>query len=403
MKLIPILILVSFFALNEAIAQWVVTNVPSNVTVQSIATNDGNIYAGTDGNGIYHSTDGGANWSQLSTGLTTQKVTAIGFSGPYIFVGTNGNGVYRSSDQGGSWAQANFGLSNLNIRDLTVHISAVFAATNGGGVFRSLDSAKTWVQVNAGFAVTSVRSLLAHNTFLFAGTQGDGVYRTNNNGDSWTRVSNGLPPTTDYFLLSANSTTLFVGTGLSYFRSVSNGDGWADVGQIAGASFVTALHAGESSLFAGTYVSGVFRNSVGDTGWITITNGLTNTGIRSLALVGNYLYTGTTGGLWRRPTSEITFVKRDLHPIPRSYTLEQNYPNPFNPSTAIEFSIPHSGMTTLNIFNLLGEEVEALVAGELSAGRHLVKWDAKGKASGIYFYRLQAGEFTETKKLILLQ
>lgn len=89
--------------------------------------------------------------------------------------------------------------------------------------------------------------------------------------------------------------------------------------------------------------------------------------------------------------------------IPVSFGLEQNYPNPFNPSTTIKFSLPKTSYVTLRVLNILGEEVSTLVSQELLAGTHRTVWDAISMPSGVYFYRLQAGEFTETKKLILLR
>ncbi len=97
--------------------------------------------------------------------------------------------------------------------------------------------------------------------------------------------------------------------------------------------------------------------------------------------------------------------------VPGEFSLFQNYPNPFNPSTTLGFSLPRSGFVTLKLYNTLGEEVATLVSENLTAGRHNVEWDASRFASGVYFYRLsvptsrdgQAGEFVETKKLILLR
>jgi len=89
--------------------------------------------------------------------------------------------------------------------------------------------------------------------------------------------------------------------------------------------------------------------------------------------------------------------------IPKEYKLAQNYPNPFNPSTTIKYSIPSSEFITLKVFDVLGNEVETLVNEEKSAGSYEVNFNASNLASGIYFYTLQAGKFTETKKLILLK
>jgi flagellar hook assembly protein FlgD len=94
--------------------------------------------------------------------------------------------------------------------------------------------------------------------------------------------------------------------------------------------------------------------------------------------------------------------------IPDKFGLSQNCPNPFNPITSIDFSIPVPSNVRLDIFNITGSKVATLIEGRLEAGQHRVSWDSKGSdgrplASGIYFYRLKAGEFTDTKKMMLLK
>lgn len=89
--------------------------------------------------------------------------------------------------------------------------------------------------------------------------------------------------------------------------------------------------------------------------------------------------------------------------VPSSTRLLQNYPNPFNGQTRISFSIPRSTYTTLKIFNTLGQEVATLASEELNAGTHSIEWNAGNAASGVYYYTLQAGEFMQTKQLILLR
>ena len=89
--------------------------------------------------------------------------------------------------------------------------------------------------------------------------------------------------------------------------------------------------------------------------------------------------------------------------MPRFYNISQNYPNPFNPTTTIKYALPKSGEVLLAIYDLLGGEVTRLVDGEQSEGYHTVTWDASKVASGIYFYRLQAGDFVQTRKMVLLK
>ncbi len=89
--------------------------------------------------------------------------------------------------------------------------------------------------------------------------------------------------------------------------------------------------------------------------------------------------------------------------IPREFSLKQNYPNPFNPVTTISFALPSKVLVTLKIYDLIGREVAVLASEELPAGTYTRQWNAANMSSGIYFYRLQAGNFIATKKLVLLK
>lgn len=88
--------------------------------------------------------------------------------------------------------------------------------------------------------------------------------------------------------------------------------------------------------------------------------------------------------------------------IPHSFDLAQNHPNPFNPTTEIEFALPKTADWNLTIFNIIGQKVETF-GGHDAAGSVSINWDASAFSSGIYFYRLEAGEFTNTKKMVLLK
>lgn len=96
-------------------------------------------------------------------------------------------------------------------------------------------------------------------------------------------------------------------------------------------------------------------------------------------------------------------VERSITSTPLSYRLKQNYPNPFNPATQIEFSLPVSSKVSLVIYNLLGQEIARLIDGEQAAGVHSVIWEATNLSTGIYFYRIQAGDFVQTRKMLLLK
>ncbi|MFQ6616591.1 MAG: T9SS type A sorting domain-containing protein, partial [Fidelibacterota bacterium] len=88
---------------------------------------------------------------------------------------------------------------------------------------------------------------------------------------------------------------------------------------------------------------------------------------------------------------------------PQEFKLFQNYPNPFNPTTTVEISIPGSGLVTLTVYDLLGREIEAILTQHMVAGHHTVQWNAQDFPSGIYFVRMQAAHFTQTKKVTVLR
>ncbi|MFX0133017.1 MAG: T9SS type A sorting domain-containing protein [Candidatus Hodarchaeota archaeon] len=98
---------------------------------------------------------------------------------------------------------------------------------------------------------------------------------------------------------------------------------------------------------------------------------------------------------------QITSIKNEENIVPNEMKLNQNYPNPFNPSTIIKYSLQKPNHTTLKVYNLVGQELEKLVNEFQTVGEYEIIWQPKEFPSGIYFYRLQAGEYTETKKLIL--
>jgi len=114
-------------------------------------------------------------------------------------------------------------------------------------------------------------------------------------------------------------------------------------------------------------------------------------------------FIATAAGYYGEPY-ELTFSDN----LPTAFELYQNYPNPFNPYTVIEFALPTAGGVRLEVFNLLGQRVSTLLDRRLSAGRHSVYWDATGSdgarvASGVYFYRLSAGDMVVSKKMMLLK
>ena len=202
-------------------------------------------------------------------------------------------------------------------------------------------------------------------TNLFAGTAGNGVFRSTDNGTNWTVVNSGLPEKT----------------------------------------YVEAFAVSGTNLFAGTYGGGVFLSTNNGTDWTEVDTSLGDLYVYSLAIYGTNLFAGTwRNGVWYRPLSQmVTDVQRQKKDLPSTFSLGQNYPNPFNPTTIISYQLPTNVYVILRVYDVLGRVVKVLINKQEIAGIHSVQFEASNLPGGVYFYRLQAGNYSATKKLLLLK
>jgi len=103
------------------------------------------------------------------------------------------------------------------------------------------------------------------------------------------------------------------------------------------------------------------------------------------------------------PCGTLVSVPNTNNQVPKEYVLQQNYPNPFNPTTNITFALPKSGVVVLKVYDVLGKEVASLVNSFTNAGTHIVPFDASALSSGVYIYKITTGEFTDSKKMVLIK
>jgi ligand-binding sensor domain-containing protein len=276
----------------------------------------------------------------------------------------------------------------------------LFAGTYVGGVFRSSNNGISWKEVNAGLGDAIVYALAGSDTNLFAGTT-TGVFRSTNSGASWTAANAGLA-NIRVNALAFSGTSLFAGTSVGVFLSTDSGASWTTVNTGLTNPYVSALAVSGKDLFAGTRGRGVFLSTNSGASWTAVNAGWTDTYVLALAGSGTSLFAGTEGsGVWRRALSDLVSVKHTSIEIPTKFALVQNYPNPFNPSTIIRFELPKSSVVKLSVCDLLGREVSVLVNERRNTGVYEVKFDGSNLASGVYFCRLQAGDFVATKRLLL--
>jgi hypothetical protein len=198
---------------------------------------------------------------------------------------------------------------------------------------------------------------------------------------------------------------VFAGTSTDgVFHSTDSGAHWIQSNSGMLSSFVTCLAINSSGhIFAGTFSEGVYRSTDDGANWTTVNSGLTNDSVSSIAInPSGTIFVGTKNGLFRSVQST-TAVRELSADGPISFSLDQNYPNPFNPSTTIRYELPRSSWVSLHVYSVLGQDVAALVNETRPAGVFTERFDAANLASGVYYYRLQAGDFVSTRKMVVLK
>lgn len=390
-------------------SQWV--QVIDSTTIVSFAVSPTNLFAGASegpritGFSVFSTTNNGLNWANVGNTIGGPNVNALAVNGVNLFAGTDGGytgqGVYLSTNNGSNWALR---VLNLPVYCLAVTETRLFAGT-GSIVFLSTNNGTTWTEVNNGLPNTVMVSLCISGTNLFAGTDGAGVYRSTNDGANWTSASSGLT-NSRVKVLSVNGNSLFAGTwGGGVFLTTDNGESWTSMNSGLTNTNVFALAVSGTTLFAGTGLGGgVFLSTDSGTIWTSVNDGLLDTFVLALAVSDGNLFAGTwRGGIWRRPLSELVSVKEPHAIVPQCFSVEQNYPNPFNPTTRIAYDLPVAGHVKMSVFDVVGREVATPVDEEQQPGFKSVEFASTRFASGVYFYRLSAGTFISTKKMMVLK
>lgn len=270
--------------------------------------------------------------------------------------------IYKTTNSGSTWFLSNrigFDYYDIKFKDESTGYVVL------GEVVKTTDSGINWSYTGAVFSQTFSMSHPFNDTLFMSSTNGN-VHKSINGGADWTTTNTN---STDsllkiYFINSLTGFT--VGTLGTIAKTTNGGEDWFLQESNTTKRLNSVYMINDSDGFI-----------VGDSGKILKT---------------------TTGGV----LNGFTNLKKE---IPDKFFLSQNYPNPFNPATNLEFGISELGFVTLKIYDGLGREVETLVNEKLSPGNYNYQFSTfnSNLPSGIYFYRLRAGDFAETKSMILLK
>jgi len=356
-------------------------------------------------------------WSTLGTGSSNGvngDVFALAVVGNEVVVGggftsaggVSANDVARFNTLTNTWSTLGTGSSNgvngdvfaLAVVGNEVYVGGVFTQAGGvsaNNVARFNTQTNTWSTLGTGSSNGvngEVRALAVSGNEVYVGgfftsaggVSANNVARFNTQTNTWSTLGTG----------SSNGVN-----GEVRALAVSGNEVYV------GGAFTSA---------GGVSANNVARFNTQTNTWSTLGTGSSNGvngEVRALAVVGNEVYVGgfftSAGGVsangvarWNSGTSRV----EQLSPTaPKTFLLEQNYPNPFNPSTTIRYQLPVASEVKLEVYDVLGKKIATLVNERQSAGSYQVVWNASGLSSGTYFYRLQAGTFTQTKKMILVK
>lgn len=369
-------------------ATW--TSIPVNGIGNELyciyALNDNIAFAGegyVNGNAnVYKTTNAGLNWNAV---LTTSS-NGGHFSG-LAFTKINGNifglaiaeKVYRSSNFGLNWIELSAGVTGVSNAQNSLMIVDNefygFGLNNGAARIRlTTNNSTTWntQQISVSGNYTSAIAFHSNKLFGLAATSTSMpmISRTSNGGITWNSVNIGSGVTGTCYLnwVPGTPVVYILGSNGGIRRSTDNGVTWVTTPTPAGVTNLTHF-----DFFQ--YANIVYGYAVSSNGNV----------IKLADTLG--VLTGVNGN----------------NSIPSKFSLSQNYPNPFNPVTNINYSIPQSTFVKISIFDVLGREVSAPVNEFKQAGSYEINFNAENFSTGIYYYRINAGEFTDTKKMILIK
>ncbi len=390
---------------------WINENAPygdsSNFFDMKFISNDTGFIIGANGL-LLKSVNAGANWTFSKLGI--YGLTSIFFNTPWGYIGGAAGRVYRTGNSGLSWDTLTIASPYQQLVSGISFISynTGFASVSNN-ILKTTDAGISW-QLSQGFT-GNILGLQFFNDLLVGyayTTNGNitNIQKTTNAGENWLNVSVVNRATNDLKFVNQNTGYIIGNNNIS--KTTNGGINWFVCCNFGG-SFINVT---STNLI---YTAGC-KSTDGGTTWFTQTVPYhlplsflkniefinENTGVIVGASYNTSVIMRTTDG---GGFNSIVNIAPINNTEADNFLLSQNYPNPFNPSTKINYEIKSSGFVSLKVFDLLGKEVAQLVNEKQNAGSYVVDFNSSefNLPSGIYFYTLNAGEFKETRKMVLIK
>jgi photosystem II stability/assembly factor-like uncharacterized protein len=400
------LMLIANYKPNSLFAQsgWSTLNLPS-------VTNSRGIYFKNANTGIvsdFKTTNGGQSWVNINPSSEINALsfpdTAIGYC---IASTSGGQNIYKTTNLGNNWviqqSPSALGLTGLYF----ININTGYACGGAHSIIKTTNGGNNWILLNDNFPFYYYTNIYFVNTltgFITGYTDTGYVIKTTDGGQNWNiKYFTGQQFHSIFFI---NSNTGFIG-GTNLFVTTNSGVNWNQKFGYNSPPMFSIYFPSPSTGYA-CYANGdIIKTIDGGNLWLR-QYPVTSYALYSIFFINNdvgyacandhgiVLKTTNGGG----PPIGIKSIDTE---IPDRFSLSQNYPNPFNPVTIINYELPTAGLVKMVIYDILGREVKTLVNEKQSAGKYKVDFDGTNLPSGVYFYRLESGDFVSTKKMVLLK
>jgi photosystem II stability/assembly factor-like uncharacterized protein len=414
MKKIFAILIIIHFLFHIANSQWIQQN--SGVNAQLYKVKFLNRYTGwTCGAGvILKTTDGGNNWINIPNPASNKSFYGLFIlDSNTIYVTGYFETILKTTNSGQNWIEIKngpWGQGNSYRSVYFINQNTGWIGSTGQKILKTTDAGQNFVEYYIYYPY-EMNDLYFKDSLNGIGIDnGNGPYKTTNGGINWYYASIYLGTIHPWFYnvsVINNQYCYLPGSDGRIFKSSDFGDTWDSIGKTpmrlgtCSGAFANLL----TGWVGGNYYNILFKTTNGGTiwiqenvsnfGWFSIYcyNDLVVWGVSSP----NYIMHTTTGG---QPFSQIS---NNNEQITNDFKLFQNYPNPFNPVTNIKYQIQKTGQVTLKIYDITGREIKTLVNEIKNPGSYIVTFNGTELASGVYFYRIQAGDFVQVKKMLLIK
>ncbi len=361
-------------------------------------------------NTILKTNDGGTNWFRMmladNFGTNIEHFIKVCFLNENLgWVASNIGNIYKTTDGGSNWLKIK--VADTPLSDIFfISENVGWTTTDNGIIHKTTDGGLSWVnqeQLKAGiYSIYFINDNLGWITFV--GLE-ENFGMTTDGGETWNlgKIGDNIYLTSIYFF---DKDTGWAASTMRFARTTDGGKNWqlSSFDQIMNSIFFVNKNIGWA---AGEY-GVIMKTTDGGISWnhLPLENSLPIKSIYFISENEGWIV-GANGMIMRTTNGGTTFVQDDNsneHFIAaKEFRLGQNYPNPFNPSTKINYQIPQAGFVTLKVYDPLGREVTMLVNEEKAAGNYEVNFNADKLSSGVYFYKLQTGNYIKTRKMVLIK